>query len=200
MSEILTAFPGGKALRKDAGVPIFGLLSDSHGCLNTTQRAVTVLLDAGAQVLLHLGDVGSLEVIDALVVQGVETRLVFGNTDDEKEGMGRWACLIKENNEFIGWCGMVTLESGDVDLGFRFYRKNWGSGYATEAAKACLKYGFDEKGLTRITASALAKNKASIKVIEKLGMTFVKYFEVTEIEDEKEVVKEAVLYAIEKED
>jgi len=72
-------------------VPIFGLLSDSHGCLATTQRAVTVLLEVGAQVLLHLGDVGSLAVIDALVAQGVESRLVFGNTDDDKEKMKKYA-------------------------------------------------------------------------------------------------------------
>jgi len=97
----------------------------------------------------------------------------------KKEGMGRWACIIKETNEFIGWCGLIMEESGDVDLGFRLYRKNWGNGYATEAAKACLKYGFEELGLKRIVASALAENKASINVIEKLGMTFVKYFEIS---------------------
>ena len=119
----------------------------------------------------------------------------------KKEGMGRWACIIKENNEWIGWCGLITEKSGEVDLGFRLYRKNWGNGYATEAAKACLKYGFEELGLARIIACSMPDNKASINVIEKLGMTFVKYFEIpAEDDDEEGHAGEGVLYALEKED
>ncbi|MEM7681395.1 MAG: YfcE family phosphodiesterase [Planctomycetota bacterium] len=73
-----------------------GLLSDSHGRAETTRRAVDVLMDAGAQALIHLGDLGTVEVIDALAVEGpdggqVEAHMVFGNTDWDRVELGRYA-------------------------------------------------------------------------------------------------------------
>ena len=155
----------------------------------------TYNLNQDPEVIKYVHGSGSFESID-------DARVFLEGYDRyKKEGMGRWACIIKENNEFIGWCGLIKEESGDVDLGFRLYRKNWGYGYATEAAKACLKYGFEELGLNRIVASAMAENKASINVIEKLGMTFVKYFEIPAKEDDEDSqIGEGVLYALEKED
>ncbi|MEM6550953.1 MAG: metallophosphoesterase family protein [Planctomycetota bacterium] len=73
-----------------------GLLSDSHGRTQTTLRAVDLLLEQGIDVLLHLGDVGGVEVVDALAVEGVtdrpvESRLVFGNTDWDIPAMSKYA-------------------------------------------------------------------------------------------------------------
>ena len=68
-------------------MPRIGLLSDSHGRAGTTRRAVELLQRQGVDLLLHLGDVGTVEVIDALCVEGkegddqLEAHLVFGNTD-----------------------------------------------------------------------------------------------------------------------
>jgi len=94
-----------------------------------------------------------------------------------KHGMGRWACILKDSSKFTGWCGLVVLEeTGEIDLGYRFYKKYWGRGYATETAKACLEYGFNKLKLQRITASAALENHQSIKVIEKLGMLFEENF------------------------
>ena len=78
-------------------MPKIGLLSDSHGRAATTSRAVQVLLDQGAEMLLHLGDVGTVEVVDALAVESpetgrpVETHIVFGNTDWDAASLGRYA-------------------------------------------------------------------------------------------------------------
>lgn len=72
-------------------MPLIGLLSDSHGQAAVTRRGVSALVDAGAEMLLHMGDVGTVEVIDALVVEGVESRLVFGNTDWERTELARYA-------------------------------------------------------------------------------------------------------------
>ena len=72
-------------------MPLIGLLSDSHGQVAITRRGVAVLVDAGAEILLHLGDLGTVEVIDALVVEGVESRLVFGNTDWERPELAQYA-------------------------------------------------------------------------------------------------------------
>lgn len=72
-------------------MPHIGLLSDSHSRAAATRSAVDILLRQGATVLLHLGDVGTPEVIDALVAPGIESRLVFGNTDWDTPALERYA-------------------------------------------------------------------------------------------------------------
>ncbi len=78
-------------------LPKIGLLSDSHGRAATTRRAVRALMEAGASSLLHMGDIGSMEVIDELVLppdangKGIDVRLVFGNVDWDRASMARHA-------------------------------------------------------------------------------------------------------------
>ncbi len=89
---------------------------------------------------------------------------------------GRWAVHTRNNMEFIGWCGLKTrlLEKGnsEIDLGYRFAKKFWGKGFATEAAKATLRYGFDTLHRKVIIGRALPGNLASIYVLEKCGMEY----------------------------
>ena len=88
---------------------------------------------------------------------------------------GRWAVFLKSSVEFIGWCGLKYLaETNEVDLGYRFKKKFWGHGYATEAALACIKYGFTTLNLDRIVGRALPANHASIKVLKKCGMKYLR--------------------------
>lgn len=74
-----------------------GLLSDSHGRSPTTHRAVEALLEHGAQTLIHLGDVGTVEVIDALATEApqtdeqIEAHVVFGNTDWDTRELTEYA-------------------------------------------------------------------------------------------------------------
>ncbi len=92
-----------------------------------------------------------------------------------KYGYGRWAVLLKENEEWIGWCGLkYEAEYADTDIGYRFFRKHWGKGYATESAQACLDHGFQKLKLEKIVARAFKENTASINVMEKIGMQFEK--------------------------
>ncbi len=78
-------------------MPRIGLLSDSHGRAATTRKGVSALLDQGVDVLLHLGDIGTVDVIDALAVnvpgtdQQIEAHVVFGNTDWDAEALGAYA-------------------------------------------------------------------------------------------------------------
>lgn len=91
-----------------------------------------------------------------------------------KYGVGRMAVLLKENNECIGWCGLkFHPDTNQYDIGFRFFRNYWGQGYATETAKAVVDYGFRQLQLSRIIGRAMKENNASIKVLEKCGMTYV---------------------------
>lgn len=86
-------------------------------------------------------------------------------------GYGRWACIEKNSGEWIGFCGL-RKEEDEVDIGFRFHRRYWGKGYATESAQACLDHGFRELQLASIIGRASIENTASIRVLEKLGMSY----------------------------
>jgi RimJ/RimL family protein N-acetyltransferase len=87
--------------------------------------------------------------------------------------MGRWAVHLKDNNEFIGWCGLKTI-GNVIDLGYRFHQRNWGKGYATESAKHVVEYGFKVLHIPVITGHAHIENTASQKVLEKTGLQFIK--------------------------
>ncbi len=90
---------------------------------------------------------------------------------------GRWAVHVKPDlgpKGFIGWCGLKARpERDEIDLGYRFMKKSWGKGYATEAAFASLKYGFEKLGIRRIVGRAMPQNGASLKVLENCGMTYI---------------------------
>ena len=65
----------------------------------------------------------------------------------------------------------------EYDIGFRFFKKYWNKGYATESSKACLSYGINELKMTEILGRAMKENKASIRVLEKIGLEFEKEFD-----------------------
>ncbi len=93
-----------------------------------------------------------------------------------------YAITIKETDTFIGFCGMLmqTYDSPftpNVDIGWRLKKVAWGKGYATEAAKACIKFAQKELGLKTIISVASQTNVPSINVMQKIGMTKVGSFE-----------------------
>jgi ribosomal-protein-alanine N-acetyltransferase len=92
-----------------------------------------------------------------------------------KINLGRWAIHTKTDYEFIGWCGLKYIEeTGIIDLGYRLLKTAWGKGYATEAAQYTLIYGLRDLKIKLITGMAHVENIASIKVLEKSGMKFIK--------------------------
>ncbi len=87
---------------------------------------------------------------------------------------GRWAVHLKSGLEFIGWCGLKFIPlRNEIDLGYRFIKNAWGKGYATEAAYACIKYGFEKLNLSRIIGRAVPTNLGSLNVLEKCGLTYI---------------------------
>ena len=107
----------------------------------------------------------------------------------EKYEFGRWAVIDKNSNEFLGWCGLkYTAELDEVDIGFRFFKKFWNNGYATESGKACINYGFAKYKLTKIVGRAMKENIGSIRVLEKIGLKYLKNFDFAQ--------KEGVIYEI----
>ncbi len=115
------------------------------------------------EVLKYTGDSPFESVLSA------KTFLADYNKCYEINKMGRWAVKLIETNETLGWCGLKLHKNQNVDLGFRFFKRFWNKGYATEAALASLKYGFNELGLDQIIANAQTENAASHKVIQKLS-------------------------------
>ena len=91
------------------------------------------------------------------------------------EGFGMWAVTERAGGELLGWCGLSRLEdTQEVELGYGLARRAWGRGFATESARASLRYGFERAGLARIVAVAVPENTASRRVMEKLGMKYEK--------------------------
>ncbi|MFH6946524.1 GNAT family N-acetyltransferase [Flavobacterium sp. FlaQc-50] len=105
-------------------------------------------------------------------------------------GTGRWAVVLKETNEFLGWSGIkfITDEINNhkdfYEIGYRFIEKHWGKGYSTEAGKAFVDYAFNEMKVKALYAYADEGNENSRKVLEKLGFRYVNSFD---YEDEREV-------------
>ncbi len=92
----------------------------------------------------------------------------------EEHGLGWWAVEPLGNPELIGWAGLQFLpETGETEVAYLLSRAYWRQGLATEAARASLRFGFEELKLETIIALVHPENRASRGVIEKLAMSFV---------------------------
>ncbi|GHD93152.1 GNAT family N-acetyltransferase [Streptomyces naganishii] len=93
----------------------------------------------------------------------------------ERRGWGWWAVEVKKTGAFVGFTGLDPVEEDmpftGVEAGWRLARPAWGHGYATEAARAVLAFGFERLGLPEILAITVAGNLRSQAVMRRLGMT-----------------------------
>ena len=95
------------------------------------------------------------------------------------EGCGFWAAIEKATGEFLGWFHFrprPDAAPGEVELGYRLCKSAWGRGYATEGSRELIRRGFTESGVQRVTAEAMAVNRASRRVMEKAGLKLVRTF------------------------
>ena len=91
----------------------------------------------------------------------------------EEHGICHWAVVEKNRGKVIGACGFNLHEGGpELELVYHFAPAYWGRGYATEAARACLRYAFEELNAPQIVASTSSKNFASQRVLEKIGLVY----------------------------
>ncbi len=90
----------------------------------------------------------------------------------EKHGFGGLAMIHAEDNALIGECGLLFVpDVPEVEVFYTLTKAYWGQGFATEAARASLRYGFEACELDHIIALFVAENTASERVMIKLGMT-----------------------------
>jgi RimJ/RimL family protein N-acetyltransferase len=96
-------------------------------------------------------------------------------TSYARHGFGLYLVELKETGEPLGMCGLIRRSTlNDVDIGYAFLPRYWSKGYAFEAALAMKQYGRDVIGLKRMVAVVDPQNAGSIRLLEKLGMTYEK--------------------------
>ncbi|XQY91402.1 GNAT family N-acetyltransferase [Metabacillus sp. HB246100] len=118
----------------------------------------------------------------------------------DEYGYGLYAVEEKDSQAFIGFIGFhrATFEADFtpcIEIGWRLKKEVWGKGYATEGARACLKFGFDELGFQDVYSFTTERNEPSKRVMNKLGMSFVKRFNHPRME-KTHPLSEHVLYQL----
>lgn len=93
----------------------------------------------------------------------------------EEHGFGAWAMERRDDGAFLGFTGLMRLKDDNplapgVETGWRLARHAWGHGYASEAATASLKHGFEQLGLASIVAFTATTNLPSQAVMQRIGM------------------------------
>jgi RimJ/RimL family protein N-acetyltransferase len=127
-------------------------------------------LGSDPAILRYTGDPGGGL---ASIEQALEVLRSRPLADYEKYGFGRWACVYKASDSVIGFAGLKYLDDlREVDIGYRLLPAYWGLGLATEAGRAVLNYGFTRLGLSRVIGLVVPENRASVRVLEKLGLSF----------------------------
>jgi RimJ/RimL family protein N-acetyltransferase len=125
-------------------------------------------LNAHPQVMEHFPAPMTREQSDDLV-----RRIEVGF---EEHGYGLWALEVLATGEFIGFTGLSNPSfeahfTPAVEIGWRLARSAWGNGYAPEAARAALAFGFDKVGLKEVVSFTAIPNVRSQSVMRKIGMT-----------------------------
>lgn len=103
------------------------------------------------------------------------------NLDNYKKyGFGLWAVILKASGELIGDCGITMQKVEDEtfpEIGYHIRKEFCHNGYASEAAKACMAFAFEQKGFSKMFSYMKSDNVPSRGVAEKIGMKFIKTFQ-----------------------
>lgn len=85
-----------------------------------------------------------------------------------------WAVVLKDSGKMIGTCGFVSFDeqNNNAEIGYVINPEYWNKGYACEAVKRVLEFGFSTLALSRIEGRFIIENTASKRVLEKCGMSF----------------------------
>jgi [ribosomal protein S5]-alanine N-acetyltransferase len=126
------------------------------------------------------GDPAVTALIDArgrLTAEQVQEKLCAEIARERDAGVQYWAVFERGGGGFVGCCGLrpwgYTPAEANFELGFHIVKRCWGQGFATEAARGALGYGWRELRLAKIYAGHHPDNRASRHILEQLGFTFV---------------------------
>ena len=112
------------------------------------------------------------------VMTEADTARMIGRIEDhfQKHGFGLWAVEHGASGDLVGFTGLAVPNfeaefMPAVEVGWRLGKEHWGNGYATEAARAALDFGFAKAGLDEIVSFTIPANTHSTMVMERIGMT-----------------------------
>lgn len=124
-------------------------------------------LNADPQVMEHFVSTYSRRESDETAAR-IRARL-------EQRGYGFWAVEVKGSEPFVGFVGLAHADfeapfTPAVEIGWRLARASWGRGYATEAARAALRFAFAQLGLAEVVSFTVPANRRSRAVMERIGL------------------------------
>ncbi|MGM7700340.1 GNAT family N-acetyltransferase [Pseudalkalibacillus sp. Hm43] len=99
--------------------------------------------------------------------------IVWNHNNYDAFNVGLWAVELLDSGTFIGQCGIVPQKVDgkiQMEIGYLLVREHWGKGYATEAAKACLQYGFETCKFPKMISLIDPANGPSVAVAKRIGM------------------------------
>jgi RimJ/RimL family protein N-acetyltransferase len=101
-------------------------------------------------------------------------QMFLGQQVEQPRHKFQLAMVLKSTDELIGNCGIRVNDpkQGEANIGYELSSAHWGHGYATEAARAIINFGFEELNLHRVWSWCVAENIGSYRVMEKIGMKF----------------------------
>lgn len=115
-------------------------------------------------------------------IEEIKEIIKFIRQQYKDNGVARWAVIRKSDNAFLGWCGLklykqeINNHVNFYELGYRFQKQHWSNGYATEAAKASVNYGFNILAIKEIYAMTDSDNMTSHNVLLKTGFELINTF------------------------
>lgn len=90
-----------------------------------------------------------------------------------ERGYGEWLLINKADGQLVGHCGFGYLpQTNEIEIDYALAQPYWGQGLATEAARACLRYGFASAGIEQLIGLAVPENSASRRVLEHVGFIY----------------------------
>lgn len=105
--------------------------------------------------------------------EAVERDVHFQIEHWARYGYGRWVIGFPPDGRLVGWCGLQYLpDTDEIEIGYLLAKPSWGQGLTTEAAIAGQHWAFENLDLQELVAIIHPENLPSIRVAEKLGMTF----------------------------
>jgi RimJ/RimL family protein N-acetyltransferase len=123
-------------------------------------------LDADPRVMRYIGSghASTREQIDEVMRRLPRAYALY-------PGLGTWRATRRDNGDFIGWFALKYIPgTAEIEVGYRLRYGAWGRGYATEGARALVRYGFDDLGLYRIIGVTHPDNAASQQVLRNAGL------------------------------
>ncbi|UOX33393.1 GNAT family N-acetyltransferase [Flavobacterium sediminilitoris] len=145
--------------------------------LNFNDAEAMFAMDANPNVHKYLWNKPAQSIEESIKV------IEYVQNQYKENNIGRFATILKETEEFIGWTGIKFVndhvENGNTnffDYGYRLNEPFWNKGFATEATQFWLNYGFNKMNIEKMNAYTHAKNGASNHILQKCGMEFIEQY------------------------